>query len=115
MQSVCSTQTPSYRKGKILADSTNSVPAEGPVQLDRSKLPLCPGGAKGRMQGRLLRGLGQSCLSALGGSLCISKPYVCKGWSDCCCTQEPCPVCPSASGFSLSGSLMGSSPGKSLA
>lgn len=39
MQSVCSTQTPSYRKGKILTDSKNSVPAEGPMRLDHGQLP----------------------------------------------------------------------------
>lgn len=35
-------QTPFYHKGKILADSKNSVLAEGPKLLDHSKLPLCP-------------------------------------------------------------------------
>lgn len=100
MQSVCSTQTPSYHKGEILADSKNSVPAEGSVQLDHSKLPLCPGGAKGRMQGWLLRDPRQSCLSLLVKTVSASQNvYVCKGWSDCYCTQEPSPVSPSASGF----------------
>lgn len=54
MQSACSMQTPFYHKGKILADSKNSVLAEGPMQLDHSKLPLCPGSVKGCTHGQLL-------------------------------------------------------------
>lgn len=54
MQSACSRQTPFYHKGKILADSKNSVLAEGPIQPDHSKLPLCPGSVKGCTHGQLL-------------------------------------------------------------
>lgn len=66
MQSACSTQTPPfYHKGKILADSKNSVLAEGPMQLDRSKLPLCPSSVKGCTHGQLLWDPRQNCLSLL--------------------------------------------------
>ena len=76
MQSVCSTQAPSYHKGKILADSKDSVPAEGPVQLDHRKLPLCPSSAKGCTQGQLLRDSRRSCLSLLLKSLHLKTAHV---------------------------------------
>lgn len=53
-------------------------------------------------------------LSADGNSACIPKLHMSKSWSNGCCMQEPSPVSPSAQDF-LSGSLMVSSPGKSLA
>lgn len=77
MQTVCSTQTPSYHKGKILTDSKNSVPAEGPVWLDHSKLPPCPGSVKACTLGQMLRDLRQSCLSLLVKTVSASQNCTC--------------------------------------
>lgn len=93
MQSVCSTQTPSYHKGKILADSKNSVPAEGPVQLDHSKLPLCPGSAKGCMQGWLLRDPRQSCLSLLMKTVSASQNCMCARAGAIAVARRNLPLC----------------------
>lgn len=59
------TDPPFYHKGKILADSKNSALAEGPMQLDHSKLPLCPSSVKGCTHGQLLWDPRQNCLSLL--------------------------------------------------
>lgn len=77
MQSACSMQTPFYHKGKILADSKNSVLAEGPVQLDHSTLPLCPGSVKGCTHGRLLRDPRQNRLSLLMEAVSASQIPTC--------------------------------------